>query len=317
MKNCLVALVAAGLLVPVSFAGQDAKPSFTGLWDLTITTPAESYPSWLDISENGGQPRVRIVGRVASVHPADQAFIEGGRLTFMSKESFGKGLPVIWELQEKNGRLVGTQRRQDGVSGTIVGSPAPALDRPTPAKWSKPEPLFNGKDLTGWEPFLQEPGKSPVNHYVAKDGELVNEAPGANIRTTRKFSDFKLHVEYNCPQNGNSGVYLRGRYEAQVEYEPVDQNDTLHGMGSIYGFLAPSTVVPPTPGQWESYDITLVGRIITMYRDGKMIHNQEVIPGITGGALDSHEGEPGPIYIQGDHTGGMKYRNITISVPQP
>jgi hypothetical protein len=48
----------------------------------------------------------------------------------------------------------------------------------------------------------------------------------------------------------------------------------------------------------------------------KTIDNQE-IPGITGGALDSHEADPGPLYIQGDHTGGMKYRNITIAIPQP
>ena len=36
-----------------------------------------------------------------------------------------------------------------------------------------------------------------------------------------------------------------------------------------------------------------------------------------GGALDANEGEPGPFYLQGDHTGGLKYRNITISVPRP
>jgi hypothetical protein len=210
---------------------------------------------------------------------------------------------------------MGKQKRSDGVTGDIAGDSAPALDHPIPAHWTKPVPL-NGKDLTGWEPFVQEPGKPVENHYVAKNGELVNEAPGANIRTTRKFSDFKLHVEYNCPQDGNSGVYLRGRYETQVEYEPAGANDEFHGMGSIYGFLAPAAKVSPRPGQWESYDITLVGRTVTIVRDGITVINHQKIPGITGGALDSHEGEPGPIYIQGDHTGGMKYRNIIISVPQ-
>ena len=87
-------------------------------------------------------------------------------------------------------------------------------------------------------------------------------------------------------------------------------------MGSIYGFLAPAKAVSPRPGQWESYDITLVGRTVTVTRDGVLTIDHKEIPGITGGAIDSHEGEPGPIYIQGDHTGGMKYRNITISVPQ-
>lgn len=309
-----LALFAAVILVPASPAGQTANPpSLTGLWDLTITTSSESYPSWLDIAENGGQPHVRIGGRVASVHPADQASLDNGQLTFMSHEYIHGEQPVIWEVHMKDGRLMGTQRLKDGTTGQIVGDPSPALDRPVPASWSKPEPLFNGKDLTGWEPFLQEPGKSPVNHYVARNGELVNEAPGANIKTTRKFNDFKLHIEYNCPNKGNSGVYLRGRYELQVEYEG---ETPTHNMGSVYGFLAPSQALPPKPGEWESFDVTLVGRIVTVVRDGKTIIDREVIPGITGGALDSHEAEPGPIYIQGDHTGGMKYRNITISVPQ-
>ncbi len=309
--------MAAGLLVGSALAGQESKPSFKGKWDLTVTTTNDQFPSWIEVSEDPAKPSVRIVGRVSSVHPAEQATIEGDLLTFMSKEHLGKQMPVIWELNFKEGHLTGVQKRQDGTTAKVEGKPAPALARSTPPIWSRPQPLFNGKDLTGWEPFLQEPGKSPVNHYVAKNGELVNEAPGANIRTTRKFNDFKLHLEYNCPEGGNSGVYLRGRYEIQVEYEPADANDPLHGMGSVYGFLKPSAVLPQKPGEWESFDITLVGRFITMSRDGQVIHNNEMIPGITGGALESDEGIPGPIYIQGDHTGGMKYRNITIAVPEP
>jgi hypothetical protein len=94
------------------------------------------------------------------------------------------------------------------------------------------------------------------------------------------------------------------------------KNDKYHGMGSIYGFLAPSPALPPKPGQWESYDVTLVGRTVTVVRDGVTIIDSQEIPGITGGAIDSHENEPGPLYIQGDHTGGMKYRNISISAPK-
>jgi hypothetical protein len=99
-----------------------------------------------------------------------------------------------------------------------------------------------------------------------------------------------------------------------VEYEPVGKNDPFHSIGSIYGFIAPSAELPKKPGQWETYDITLVGRTVTVIRDGTKIIDQQEIPGITGGALDSHEAEPGPIYLQGDHTGGLRYRNITISL---
>jgi hypothetical protein len=149
---------------------------------------------------------------------------------------------------------------------------------------------------------------------VAQDGVLLNTQKGANLKTTRKFDDFKLHIEYNCPEDGNSGVYLRGRYEVQVEYEPLSANDEFHRMGSIYGFIAPAGRLKRQPGEWESYDITLVGRNVTVVRNGVTTIDHQEIPGITGGALDSNEAEPGPIYIQGDHTGGMKYRNITISL---
>jgi Domain of Unknown Function (DUF1080) len=310
MKQFRLLLVLAVAGIP-ALATSDAQRPFAGRWDLTIKTPTDTYPSWMEFAEENGRPEVRIVGRVASVHPAKDVKVNGSHLSFTSSESFGKDITVAWDFSATNGKLSGTQKREDGVTGRITGVPAPTLHRAPPKNWSAPEALFNGKDLTGWQP--DQPSK---NHWKAQNGELVNEAAGANIRTTRNFNDFKLHIEYNCPQNGNSGVYLRGRYEVQVEYEPPNENDKFHKMGSIYGFIAPAAEIPPRPGLWESYDIMLVGRIVTVLRDGVTTIDQQEIPGITGGALDSHEGEPGPLYIQGDHTGGMKYRNITISLPE-
>jgi hypothetical protein len=310
-KLFLMPALAAVALVP-AIAQNSAQP-LTGRWDLTIKTTTETYPSWLEVSKDN---QVRVVGQVASAHPGNDVQINGAHLMFTTSEWFGKQLKVTWDITAAGGRLKGTQKREDGTVGQLMGERAPALLRKAPANWAKPLPLFDGKDLAGWEPIVTgEPGKSPANNWKAVNGELINEAAGANIKTTRKFTDFKLHVEYNCPKDGNSGVYLRGRDEVQVEYEAVDQNDKLHGMGSLYGFIAPAIDLPRIPGQWESYDITLVGRMVTVVRDGKTTIDNQEIPGITGGALDSHEGMPGPIYLQGDHTGGMKYRNITISVP--
>jgi hypothetical protein len=116
----------------------------------------------------------------------------------------GKEIAVTWELRATNGKLSGIQKREDGVTGRITGERAPALHREPPKNWGAPEALFNGKDLTGWQP-----DKPSENHWRAQNGELVNEATVANIRTIRKFNDFKLHIDYNCPQDGNSGVYLR------------------------------------------------------------------------------------------------------------
>lgn len=305
MKNLAAGLVLAGMLAIPAISKKSNAP-FDGRWDLTVTTPEGTYPSWLEVKGSD----VRLVGRVASVHAASDVKLEGAHLSFSSSEWFGKPTAVTWEFHEASGKLTGTQKRADGVEGQIVGVRAPALNRKMPKKWTKPEPIFDGKDLAGWEP--DDPSK---NNWKAEDGELVDGAPGANLRTTRKFQDFKLHIEYNCPDKGNSGVYLRGRDEVQIEYEPVGTDDKYHSMGAIYGFIAPSVEIPRRPGTWESYDVTLVGRRVSVVRDGiKTIENQE-IPGITGGAIDSHEGEPGVIYLQGDHTGNMRFRNITISVP--
>jgi hypothetical protein len=279
-------------------SGANALSPLVGRWDLTITTPKGSYPSWIEFADEDGTPVVRMVGRTGSVHSVGGVKVEGSHLAFTDP---------AWDLTVTDRKLTG--RTPDG---TITGVPAPALNRNPPAAWTTPEPLFDGHDLAGWR--SDQPSN---NHWIAQDGELQNQSAGANLRTTRTFGDFKLHIEYNCPPGGNSGVYLRGRYEVQVEYEPPEKNDQFHAMGSIYGFIAPAAEVSPRPGQWEGYDVTLVGRTVTVVRDGVLIIDNAEIPGITGGALDSHESDPGPLYLQGDHTGGLRYRNITISVPRP
>jgi hypothetical protein len=284
--------------------------SLDGRWDLTVKMSGDTYPSWLEVAGD----KVRVVGRVASVHPANGVEWKGSELQFKTSEWLGKQVDVTWTVKAAGAKLTGTQKRADGVEGTITGVRAPALDRPEPAKWSKPVALFDGVDMNGWEALATEPGKPVESHWKVVGGEMVNESPGANIRTKRTFTDFRLHVEYNCPDEGNSGVYLRGRDEIQIAYQK--ENDAFHGMGALYGFIAPAADVAAKPGEWETLDVTLVGRKVTVVRDGVTTIDNKEIPGITGGALDSQEGAPGPIYIQGDHTGGMKYRNITIAVAE-
>ncbi len=306
MKQLLCLLIAAAGFHATALA---QKNPFLGRWDLTITTGQDSYPDWMELSEAGGKLDAWIQPRSGGARHVSDVKLDGSHL--LVNLGGGRGPAIAWELTAQGNQLTGSIKRGDATSAQIAGVRAPALNRPMPSAWTDPEPLFNGKDLTGWEPM----GKAE-NHWVAKNGELLNETKGANLRSTRKFDDFKLHIEYNCPANGNSGIYLRGRYEVQVEYEPEGTEDKFHTLGAIYSFVAPTTMLPRKPGEWESFDITLVGRRVTIVRNGvKTVDNQE-IPGITGGAIDSNEGEPGPFYIQGDHTGGMLYRNIRISVPK-
>jgi 3-keto-disaccharide hydrolase len=143
------------------------------------------------------------------------------------------------------------------------------------------------------------------------DGVLANIKAGANLVTRQRFNDFRLHLEFRCPKDSNSGVYLRGRYEVQIE-DSAGLEPASGVLGAVYGFLPPNEDAARKPGEWQTFDITLVGRLVTVVLNGKTIICSQEIPGITGGALDSDEGAPGPLMLQGDH-GPVEFRNIILT----
>ena len=152
------------------------------------------------------------------------------------------------------------------------------------------------------------------NQWIVENGILKSPHSGANLITDETFNDFKLHIEFRFPKGSNSGVYLRGRYELQIEDDEAGQQ-AIEQLGAVYGFLAPSVQAGKGPGEWQTYDITLVGRMLTVILNGKITICNREIPGITGGAINSNEGEPGPLYIQGDH-GPIEYKTILITPAQ-
>ena len=130
-----------------------------------------------------------------------------------------------------------------------------------------------------------------------------------------KFDDFKLHVEFNCPKGASGSIFLRGRYELHLEYPEAADTAPTHQMGALYGFLAPDVATPAAPGTWETFDVTLAGRTLTVERNGVVTIDSKQIPGITGGALDSHEAQPGPILLKSGKPNGVQFRNVTVSTP--
>ena len=286
------------------------KNPFLGRWDLTVTSPRGVANQWMEIVEKDGKLDGRIQPGGGAVRPIAAAKMDGTHL-IITVAPAGRGPETTWDLTADGDKVSGVQKRGDAASDTqIAGVRAPELKRPMPKAWTTPEPLFNGKDLTGWEP-VNNPDRASG---WCEDGTLLNQDRGSNIRTTRKFDDFKLHIEVNCPEHCNSGIYLRGRYEIQVGTE--GGTNPSHEMGAVYGYYAAAVAMPLEFRQLAGVRHNLVGRNVTVVRNGVKIHDNQEIPGITGGALDSHEAEPGPIFLQGDHDGGMKYRNITISVPK-
>jgi hypothetical protein len=289
------------------------EKGFIERWDLTIKdSNGKELPSWLEVIREQELWKARFVGRWGHARFLPTVAITNEAIHFVSpKGEEGSKTDLVFDGKLEGKKLRGTAQGPDGAPWTWTGLRAPALEPRTNVKWGKPISLFNARDHSGW--YFDNPEKA--SSWTVKNGCLVNQSAGSNIATERKFSDFKLHIEVNCPSNANSGIYLRGRYEVQVEDDSLDEPST-HRMGAVYGFLAPNPEQPRRPDVWQTYDITLVGRFVTVIQNGQTIISKQEIPGITGGAFDSHEELPGPIYLQGDH-GGIAYRNIVLTPAKP
>lgn len=313
----VAAVLAAVLLHAVSpVLAQDASPrlpvqsspALVGRWNLVVDAPGPRTAAWLEVRRSGRSTLVgAFVNMVGSARPVARIDVEDGRFSFT--------IPPQWDDTEGENTVTG-QVRGDSIAGTIAyangrkqsfrGVRAPRLLRTTPPVWGLPVTLLNGKDLTGWKTMGEG-----SNRWEIGDGVLRNKAAGANLVTERRFADFKLHVEFRYPERGNSGIYLRGRYELQVA-DTAGDDPQIDGLGAIYGHLIPNRLAALGPDRWQTYDITLTGRRVTVVLNGETVIADQVIPGITGGALDSDEGAPGPILLQGDH-GPVEYRNIVIT----
>jgi hypothetical protein len=191
----------------------------------------------------------------------------------------------------------------------------------------------DGKELKDAK-VVTEKVANPTGGWKADNGELSsgNGGHGSDIYTDKTFTDFELHVEFQG--TANSGVYLQGRYEIQVDnsfgVKPklVERNgkqveelpNTM--CGAIYGRIPPSKNMAKPPKEWQSFDVVFHGargegakatqkaRVTLVWNGEKVIDNAE-IAGPTGAALDQKEASPGPLLLQGDH-GHVTFRNIKI-----
>lgn len=288
--------------------GQSDSPGkkLEGRWDLTLSMDGKENPSWLEITHSGTKTLVgRFTAVSGSARPISEVKVTGSEFTF--------SIPPQWEEGDGDmtvrGRLTGDNLQgdvifPDGKKYTWKGVRAPTLRNQKAGTAGKPIELIQKNSLKGWKAMGD-------NQWVVENGILKNPKSGANLVTEEKFWNFQLHVEFRYPKGSNSGVYLRGRYEVQIM--DSQGNDPVSGeFGGVYGFITPSEQVAKAPGGWQTYDITLVGRMITVEANGKTIICNQEIPGITGGALDSNEGEPGPLLLQGDH-GPVEFRSIRIT----
>lgn len=293
-----------------TIAGQEA----IGRWDLSITMKdGVVAPSWLEISKSGNGALVgSFVGSGGSARPISEVLFND------ETEEYSFTIPPQWgnASTRLEFKLIGEELRgkiysgeDEGVSWT--GERAPRLLYETPLKWGEPIDLLE-EGLNEW---------TDTEGWVVDNGILKLEASGdeetksgntQNIKTQQDFEDFRLHVEFRYGEGANSGIYLRGRYELQI-LDSYGMEPESHGLGGIYGFVAPTKNMAKKAGEWQSLDVVLIGRLVTVWLNGKEVISNRPIPGITGGAIDSQEGKPGPIMIQGDHYGLLEFRNMSIT----
>jgi hypothetical protein len=298
--------IAALLLFLTTFSADDS--SLIGRWDVTAKDKDGEYPSWLEVRKSGRETLVgSYVARFGSARPVSEVKVEGNKFWFT--------VPKQWERHQgditvngvlEDGKLVGATTSHSGDAVLFTGVRAPSLKREKTPTWGEAVEIFNGKDVVGWKAR----SKDAKHGWVVKDGLLFNEKPGVDLMTEKTFDDFKLHAEFRYPKGSNSGIYLRGRYELQIEDNFGKEADS-HFIGGVYGFLTPSVNAGKKAGEWQTIDVELVGRVVTVTLNGERVIDRQTIPGPTGGAIDSEEGKPGPILLQGDH-GPAEFRKISV-----
>ena len=321
IRFCSMVLLCQGSIL----YGESLPRQLLGMWTLDLAT---NEPAYMRIEESNGEPVVYMRLHVQGEGPHKGVEVKNNKLVFPMRVKRQIGSEAIITNNTitvglRNGKLEGVIVSDSAAAPydriPFTGKKVPPMGkRPdlSKVKFGAPKVLFNGKDLTGWR--LDNPEKT--NGWSVEDGVLVNNTPKTdfsntgtfgNLRTEELFEDFYLHIEFNADAGQNSGVYLRGMYEAQV----VDRDSRMQGIagvGSVFSRVAPTRNAATEPGTWQTYDLTLVDRHVTIILNGEKVVDNEPIIGPTGGAIFTDPSAPGPIMLQGDHT-SIKYRNIFLA----
>ena len=304
-----------------SMACPACAQDLTGDWSLKLES---GTPAWMSVRETDGKPTVRLRLHVGPDGPHKDVRYSDGRLEFTLRQNKKATDTKTVDVGIKDGHVVGSivSTNRDGAvkRDRVTGKKIPPVPSTPPdlakVRFGHPISLFNGKDLEGWRPHESD----KINGWSVEDGVMVNTTPKtdfsatgayANLRTEEVFEDFWLHIEFLVERERNSGVYLRGMYEAQV----VDRDSRMQGIqgvGAIFGSIAPSQNAGRRGGEWQTYDLTLVNRHVTVVLNGVTVIDNQPVPGPTGGAVFTDPMEPGPIHLQGDHT-NVKYRDIYLA----
>ena len=307
----LMALALLAFSIP-----QSGNSQFMGRWNMTGTGDNSGVVYWLEVKEEGGAVKGQFLNRFSSPYDLANIKIENGELTWWNNPREGQQPNPVWRAKVVDGKLVGTttSTRRDGTTSTVnwVGVRPPTWPADLNANgnhtYGTPMSLFDGTSMDGWGVQHKQ---NPMNWSVIDGAMTSADKGGNNLVSNQTFKDFKINAEYAIAPGNNGGIYVRGRYELQLldDYgKPTDE----HGHMAIYGRTPPSANASKPANEWQTMEAIVVGNRVTVTLNGTRVHDNAVIEGITGGALDANETAPGSLMLQGDH-GKIMFRKIVVT----
>jgi len=298
------------LLVCLGINAMAQENPFLGKWDITGVGPHGDYVYWLEVKEEGGKLTGNFLNRRGSVLPLEEIRIESGDLVFSPKRPREDSPKAVHRARVEEGRLLGMMTSGDQEVAWIGVRPPPWGDFNANKRYRMGAPvvLFGGKTI---ENMWDVQRKDQPSGWTVIDGAMTNEPDANNLVTRHRFDDFKIQCEYKIEEHSNSGIYLRGRYELQV-LDDAGKPPDIHSHMALYSRVKPAVNASLPAGQWQSMEATIVGNRLSVVLNGKKVQDNIVIDGVTGGALDCNEREPGPIMIQGDH-GKVSFRKVVVT----
>jgi hypothetical protein len=311
--------VAVGVLTFAVVAAQ--QNPFLGKWNLTGTGADAAYVGWLEITDEGGQLGGMFLNRGGAPAKLAGAKVENGELVFQAAARRGGPGPE-GRARVQGATLTGTittLATATAPARTVAFSAArppvfPASDANAAHTFGAPVELFDGKTMDAFTLV------NPARPWTVSDGLAWNAPPaetptgryiGSNLISKQKFFDYRIHAEYKLDNEAHSGIYFRGRYEMQVLGDMGVALSPISHM-AVYGRIAPLVNASIPDNEWNIMDGVIVGNRITVTLNGKKVHDNTLLQGITGNAVDANELEPGPIMIVGND-GRIWYRRITVT----
>lgn len=281
---------------------------FLGKWNITGVGQYSNQVYWLEVKLEDGKLTGYFLNRSGSVLKLPEIKIENNQLTF-SPAPRPNSPKAVHTAKVEEGRLLGmlTIGEQQipwlGERPPVWGN----FDANAKHKFGSPVVLFDGKSLEHWLGQV----KDKELGWSIVDGTMTNQPHANNLVSRHHFENFKIQCEYKVEPNSNSGIFLRGRYELQV-LDDAGKEPGIHSHMALYSRVAPKVNASLPVGQWQMMEAIIIGNKLSVWLNGKKVHDNITIEGITGGALDCNEAASGPIMIQGDHE-KITYRKIVVT----